>query len=124
MGNSQIELIQIQLSKKNKVFWKEEQTKMKKEVSLSHNRKKNYLLDEATPYPFLVRLGVQTPDGKVKKQKYDKFRQINRFLEFIDDSLRLFTKRSANPDYRFWFWKVLLNLCLISLFKNRKRIRY
>lgn len=80
-------LIQIQLSKKNKVFWKEEQTEMKKELSLAHNRKKNYLLNETTPYPFLVRLGVQTPDGKVKKQKYDKFRQINRFLEFIDDSL-------------------------------------
>lgn len=45
------------------------------------------MLNETTPYPFLVRLGVQTPDGKVKKQKYDKFRQINRFLEFIDDSL-------------------------------------
>ena len=54
---------------------------------LSHNRKKNYLLDENTPYPFLVRLGVQTPDGKVKKQQHDKFRQINRFVEFIDDSL-------------------------------------
>ena len=32
-------------------------------------------------------MGVQTPDGKVKKQKHDKFRQINRFVEFIDDSL-------------------------------------
>ena len=58
-----------------------------KVVDLSHNRKKNYLLDENTPYPFLVRLGVQTPDGKVKKQNHDKFRQINRFVEFIDDSL-------------------------------------
>ena len=40
-----------------------------------------------TLYPFLVRLGVQSPEGKVKKQKYDKFRQINRFVEFIDDAL-------------------------------------
>ncbi len=81
------EQIQIQLSKKFKVLWKSERVNSKKVVNLSHNRKKNYLLDEDTSYPFLVRLGVQTPDGKVKKQKHDKFRQINRFVEFIDDAL-------------------------------------
>ena len=81
------EKVQIQLSKKFKVLWKSERVNSKKVVNLSHNRKKNYLLDEDTSYPFLVRLGVQTPDGKVKKQKHDKFRQINRFVEFIDDAL-------------------------------------
>ncbi|KGR75551.1 class I SAM-dependent methyltransferase [Ureibacillus sinduriensis] len=79
--------IQIQLSKKNKVSWKTEQLNETKEINLSHNRKKQYLLDDTTPYPFLIRLGVQTEDGKVKKQKYDKFKQINRFVEFIHDSL-------------------------------------
>ncbi|WP_342542826.1 SAM-dependent methyltransferase [Paenisporosarcina sp. FSL H8-0542] len=83
----QEEKVHIQLSKKFKVLWKSEQIASKKVVNLSHNRKKNYLLDEDTSYPFLVRLGVQTPDGKVKKQKHDKFRQINRFVEFIDDAL-------------------------------------
>lgn len=81
------EKIQVQLTKKFKVMWKSEKAASEKVVNLSHNRKKNYLLDENTAYPFLVRLGVQTPDGKVKKQKHDKFRQINRFVEFIDDSL-------------------------------------
>ncbi|MFJ8237746.1 class I SAM-dependent methyltransferase [Ureibacillus sp. NPDC094379] len=81
------ESIHIQLSKKNKVLWKSEKGKMSKPVDLSHNRKKKYLLDDATPYPFLIRLGVQTEEGKVKKQKYDKFKQINRFVEFIDDAL-------------------------------------
>ncbi|WP_052653312.1 class I SAM-dependent methyltransferase [Planococcus massiliensis] len=80
------EKVQIQLSKKFKVTWKSEQTEAKK-AELSHNRKKQYLLEDGVPYPFLVRLGVQSPDGKVKKQKYDKFRQINRFIEFIDDAL-------------------------------------
>lgn len=80
------ETIQVQLSKKNKVLWKAEKTE-KKKVNLSHNRKKNYLLDPEKPYPFLIRLGVQSPEGKVKKQKYDKFKQINRFIEFIHDSL-------------------------------------
>lgn len=81
------ENIQVQLSKKNKVLWKSDKLAQAKQVNLSHNRKKQYLLDDATPYPFLIRLGVQTEDGKVKKQKYDKFKQINRFVEFIDDSL-------------------------------------
>ncbi len=81
------EKIHVQLSKKFKVMWKSEKVNSGKVANLSHNRKKNYLLDENTPYPFLVRLGVQTADGKVKKQKHDKFRQINRFVEFIDDSL-------------------------------------
>ena len=79
--------IQIQLSKKNKVLWKTEKSTTAKQVNLSHNRKKQYLLDETQIHPFLVRLGVQADDGKIKKQKYDKFKQINRFIEFIDDSL-------------------------------------
>jgi len=81
------EKIHVQLTKKFKVMWKSEKTTSEKVIDLTHNRKKNYLLDENTAYPFLVRLGVQTPEGKVKKQKHDKFRQINRFVEFIDDSL-------------------------------------
>ena len=81
------EKVHIQISKKFKVLWKSEKTTSEKVVDLSHNRKKNYLLDENTPYPFLIRLGVQTPEGKVRNQHHDKFRQINRFVEFIDDSL-------------------------------------
>ena len=79
--------VQIQLSKKNKVLWKTEKSTTTKQINLSHNRKKQYLLDETRIHPFLVRLGVQAEDGKIKKQKYDKFKQINRFIEFIDDSL-------------------------------------
>lgn len=86
------EKIHIQVSKKFKVIWKSEKSAEAKKADLSHNRKKQYLLDESTAYPFLVRLGVQTPDGKVKKQKHDKFRQINRFIEFIDDSLKYLPK--------------------------------
>jgi SAM-dependent methyltransferase len=51
----------------------------------SHNRKKQYLLEEGIPVPFLYELGVMNQEGYVIKAKYDKFRQLNRFLEFVDD---------------------------------------
>ena len=51
------------------------------------NRAKSYLLREGVPVPFLVRLGVMTAQGKVIAAKYDKFRQVNRFLEYVDDVL-------------------------------------
>lgn len=54
---------------------------------LAHNRTKQYILREGEPVDFLVGLGVQTPDGRVAKTYYDKFRQINRYLEFIEDIL-------------------------------------
>ena len=54
---------------------------------LSHNRKKTYILPEGTPVPFLIDLGVMTGEGKIVRSKYDKYRQINRFLEFIQDVL-------------------------------------
>ena len=54
---------------------------------LSHNRTKQYILQEGKPVDFLVGLGVQTPEGKITKNRYDKFRQINRYLEFIEDIL-------------------------------------
>lgn len=54
-------------------------------ASTSHDRRKRYLLEEGTPVPFLVELGVMTPEGRVRKSRYDKFRQVNRFLELVDD---------------------------------------
>ena len=59
---------------------------------LSHNRTKQYILMDGTPVDFLIGLGVQTQDGKVTKTKYDKFRQINRYLEFIEDVLEALPK--------------------------------
>lgn len=58
-----------------------------KSDKLSHNRTKNYILKEGTLVPFLVDLGVQTKDGKIVTRMYDKYRQINRFLEYIEDVL-------------------------------------
>ena len=55
---------------------------------MEHNREKHYILKEGIPVPFLIDLGVQTPEGKIVHARYDKFKQINRFLEIIDDALK------------------------------------
>ena len=59
-------------------------------------KKKNYLLPEGRPVPFLVLLGIMNDEGKVISSRYDKFRQINRFLEFIDDILPEFTDKTTS----------------------------
>lgn len=62
---------------------------------LSHNRKKKYILEENIPVGFLIDLGVQTPQGKIIHSAYDKFRQINRFLEFVEDVLLALEEREV-----------------------------
>ena len=81
--------VQILVSKKGAVsiLRKKTKTEALPKLPLSHNRTKNYILNEGTPVPFLIELGVMTKDGAVTKAKYDKFRQINRFLEFVQDIL-------------------------------------
>ena len=54
----------------------------------SHNREKDYILREGENIPALVDLGVFTKDLKIVRSKYDKFKQINRFVELVDQSLR------------------------------------
>ena len=61
--------------------------------------KKNYILQEGRPVPFLILLGIMNSQGKVIASRYDKFRQINRFLEFIDDILPAVTKNKAPDDF-------------------------
>lgn len=78
--------VSVLVSKKGKVTVKTKHRSIPvAKADMSHNRTKQYLLPEGEPVPFLVKLGVMTPEGKVVKAKYDKFRQINRFLEFIED---------------------------------------
>lgn len=81
------------VSKKGKVTVKKKMhEKAEKKPDLSHNRAKRYILEEGRTVPFLVDLGVQTQEGRIVKSRYDKFRQINRFLEFIEDILPILPK--------------------------------
>ena len=78
----------VLVSKKGKVTIKSKIKKGgKKKIDMSHDRKKKYVLEEGVPVPFLQDLGVMTQDGKIVRTKMDKFRQINRFLEFVEDIL-------------------------------------
>ncbi len=81
-------LYTVLVSKKGKVTVKKKARQTDcREVDRSHDRKKNYILKEGIPVPFLQDLGVMTEEGKVVRSRSDKFRQINRFLEFIEDIL-------------------------------------
>ena len=73
------------VSKKGKSTIKENKNQIAKKIDLSHNRKKRYILDTDEVIPFLVDLGVQTKKGKIVDKKYKKYKQINRFLEFVKD---------------------------------------
>lgn len=78
----------IWVSKKGKVSVKEKTGSCcVKQQDLSHNRKKRYILEPGRKVGFLRDLGVQTEEGRIVQARYDKFRQINRFLEFIEDVL-------------------------------------
>ena len=78
----------VLISKKGKVTVRKKRRKEKAQAAdLAHNRKKDYILEEGTVVPFLKDLGVMTEDGKIVRTKTDKFRQINRFLEFVEDIL-------------------------------------
>ena len=77
----------ILISKKGKITIKGKNKKSEKPLVLSHNRKKKYIPEEGIPVPFLIDLGVMTQNGSIVNAHYDKFRQINRFLEYIEDIL-------------------------------------
>lgn len=78
----------VLVSKKGRITIHKKQTEGDvKAASLSHDRSKKYILQEGIPVPFLEELGVMTCEGRIVKSRFDKFRQINRFLEFIEDIL-------------------------------------
>lgn len=82
--------IEIKISKKGKILFNRRKNFENTPVQIQqgHNRIKNYILPENIFVPALFELGVMTSDGKVVKSKYDKFKQINRFVECIDDALK------------------------------------
>ena len=78
----------MKISKKGKVFLGKKSADNKKVANKSHNKEKNYILKEGMLIQPLIDLGVFTKEGKVVNSKYDKYKQINRFVEIIDDEIK------------------------------------
>lgn len=80
---------EMKISKKGKILVnKRNNDKSEQQFQISHNRKKNYIFEEGIFVPALYELGVMTAEGKIVASKYDKFKQINRFIECVDDALK------------------------------------
>lgn len=99
----------------------------KKSLNLNHNKKKNYILEENTAIPFLIRLGIMNLEGKVLKDKYSKFRQINKYLEFIESTLKeLLEKKLVSDSIKvvdFGCGKSYLTFALYHYLKNMKNMK-
>lgn len=91
----------LMISKKGKITYQakkrnEQLVNNKEKEDTSHNRRKNYILQEGTVIAPLVDMGIFTSEGKVVRSMYDKFRQINRFLEIIEDGVKNDTHEHLN----------------------------
>jgi len=102
------------------IKYKNTGTSNKKQAELLHNRSKKYILEEGRPVGFLIDLGVMTVDGKIVNQKYDKFKQINRFLEFIEDILPQLDKEKEQTIIDFGCGKSYLTFAMYYYLKVLK----
>ena len=78
----------LKISKKGKIFLGKKSNNNTKLINLKHNKQKNYILKEGMIIEPLIDLGIFTKDGKVINSMYDKYKQINRFIEIIDDEIK------------------------------------
>ncbi|MDP1880395.1 MAG: SAM-dependent methyltransferase [Parachlamydiaceae bacterium] len=104
--------------KENVTFLKKPPSKST--LKLTHNREKNYLLNEGEPIPFLVHLGVMNKEGKVHSSKRDKFRQINRFVEIIADIVPELDQKNRIHIIDFGCGKAYLTFALYHYLKISK----
>lgn len=117
-------IVRVLVSKKGKMSLKVKRQQPKIEAAgllTSHNRPKRYILEEGKPAPFLVDLGVMTEEGNVVKSKYDKFKQINRFLEFIEDILPRLKKDRENVIIDFGCGKSYLTFAMYYYLHELKK---
>ena len=111
----------VLVSKKGKMTIKEKHHAVRENVQIqAHNRVKQYILKEGIPVPFLTDLGVMTEKGKIITSRYDKFRQINRFLEFIEDILPRLAKDREVTILDFGCGKSYLTFAMYYYLKELK----
>lgn len=112
----------LKVSKKGKVFLGVKKNESLKEVKKEHNRKKNYILEEGMIIEPLIDLGVFTKEGKVINSKYDKYKQINRFIEIIDDEVKKLDQKELTI-LDFGCGKSYLTFILYYYFVEIKKIK-
>ncbi len=93
------------------------QASQRKAGDLSHDKKKQYIIEDGTPCDFLIELGVMSAEGKVFKKHYSKFRQINRYLEIADDSFDALPKEGTLRIIDFGCGKSYLTFALYYYLK-------
>lgn len=93
---------------------------LKVQRDLSHNRTKKYIIQEGKPVAFMIDLGVMEQDGKIIRTRYDKFRQINRFLEYIEDILPKLDKERELTIIDFGCGKSYLTFAMYYYLKELK----
>lgn len=117
-----------QILKGKNDFTVKETKKTREITTLNHNKTKNYILEEGTPIPFLIKLGVMGEKGEVFKDSYNKFRQINKYLEFIDDTIKELKNKNLIGDtikvVDFGCGKSYLTFALHYYLKNVKNMKF
>ena len=112
----------IRISKSGKVTYQKKKSAQAPKEKTGHNRKKNYILEEGTMIPPLVDMGIFTSEGKIVRSMYDKYRQINRFVEIIDDEIDCLPKDQTITVIDFGCGKSYLTFILYYYLVELKKL--
>ena len=119
----QIESSDISFIRKKESFSRKESNLIK--TSNEHNKKKQYILNEGDKIDFLIELGLMSVEGKILKSSYNKFKQINKYLEFIDDVIEELKAKKLITDHinvlDFGCGKSYLTFALYYYLKNYRK---
>ena len=118
----QIEGSDISFIRKKENFSRKEKESNLIKTSNEHNKKKQYILNEGDKIDFLIELGLMSIEGKILKSSYNKFKQINKYLEFIDDVIEELKVKKLITDHinvlDFGCGKSYLTFALYYYLKN------
>ena len=121
----QIEGSDISFIRKKENFSRKEKESNLIKTSNEHNKKKQYILNEGDKIDFLIELGLMSIEGKILKSSYNKFKQINKYLEFIDDVIEELKAKKLITDHinvlDFGCGKSYLTFALYYYLKNYRK---
>ena len=121
----QIEGSDISFIRKKENFTRKEKESNLIKTSNEHNKKKQYILNEGDKIDFLIELGLMNPEGKILKSYYNKFKQINKYLEFIDDVIEELKDKKLIDNHinilDFGYGKSYLTFALYYYLKNYRK---